>query len=179
MFHVKRVYILMVLLPLLIYTARGGDTAESKPVQETETTASPVGPMEEAVSIRFVYPEFGVDSLEYEIDLDGQVLRMFSSLDYKSRDPEAENGGWTGIEPLTEEQISNIRSVCAPMLQWEDYYENLDVQDGWYWHITVTFRDGSSFQTGGHHAWPEDYMQVGQELRDATGVEVLWPSQEP
>ena len=177
MFHVKRIYILLALLPMLIYTACGNDTTGSQPAQETETTTSPVGPMEEMVSLRFVYPEFGVDVLEYEIDLDGQVLRMFSSPDYKTRDPEAENGGWTSIEPLTEEQIANIRSVCAPMLQWEDYYENLDVYDGWYWRITVSFRDGSIFQTGGHHAWPEDYMQVGQELRNV-GVEVLWPTQE-
>lgn len=134
--------------------------------------------MEDATVIRIVYPTFGVDILEYELDLDRQVLRVFSSPNYKDRDPEAENGGWTRIEPLTEEQITAIRRAAAPMLQWKHNYEDPFITCGAYWYATVTFQNGSAHETGGHNAWPLNYKRVKTAL-DKAGAAVLLPKQEP
>ena len=180
MLCVKHIYcvILIVLFLLPCAACESRNTAESLPAQTFEVEASSDHSMEGAVGICFVYPEFGVDVLEYEIDLDGQELRRFDSDDHTERNPEAESGGWTHIESLTEEQVAEIRRICAPMLQWEESYENPDVQDGWHWHITITFRDGGTYEVYGANAWPENYVQMGRELRE-TGVEVGWLTELP
>lgn len=128
--------------------------------------------MEEVASIRFVYPEFGVDIFEHEYDLSERVLRDFScGPDHKARDPEAENGGWSNIEPLTEQQVRNIRRACAPMLLWKESYVDFTICDGWIWFITITFRDGSTREIGGSNACPRDYHRVMAALRRARQVE--------
>lgn len=128
--------------------------------------------MEEAVSIRFVYPEFGMNIFETEYDLGERVMCDFScGLDHKGRDPQAENGGWSSIEPLTEQQVSDIRRVCAPMLLWKESYVDFAICDGWIWFITITFRDGSTREIGGSNACPWDYDRVMSALGEARQAE--------
>lgn len=127
--------------------------------------------MEEAACVRIVYFSEGIDWSETEYDLSERVLRTFNGdYDHRVRDPEAENGGWTGIEPLTEEQIAEIRRACAPILLWKEHYPDYTMH-AMAWHITITFRDGSAHGSIGSNTRPKDYDRVMAALSEARQAE--------
>ena len=139
----------------------------------------------DAIYIRNGY--YGIHS-EYKVDLTAGKLWEFhrkmidpngSTMDwnnYTTRDPMAENEGFTTCTDLDPKKIPAFRRSCIlhGLLFWRSSYDNGNMDAG-SWYLTIRFADGSEKESWGvlMDPAPRNWETIRRDFQELTGWSLL------
>lgn len=105
---------------------------------------------------------FGAKYSEHIYDLENKKYWNFESTYNNVRDEESDDQGYTFVTEISDNKIKWFLNKAAlyNIINWQENYVNIKVDDGYLWGFVVTFANGSKKEIVGNYRYPVTYKRT-------------------
>lgn len=173
----KKLTLLSVSLLTLIFTSCGISPQQGAVNPSVVPSATNADATEKNISSIYVYhcSSSSVPFEEYKIDLHNKEFTILIREGFTDRTDEVKSDSPV-IKVLSDNAMEEFIDAAMEngFCDWENEYDNLNIDDGHQWGITLDFSDGTKKEMTGSNAYPDTWNEMLTAFVNLTGENVLF-----